>query len=330
MNNQLFADDTTDLLDEERAGIFRSLVGALLYVSHDRGDIQFAAKSLATDLSNPTTFFWAMLGRLVGYLKKHEKVSMVLTKTRPHNSLFGKLGGAEPDDDSVLLESFSCHYVSGNLIYSSSRSQKAISLSSTESEWYAAISTSIDSLHLKHILQFLFDQDCKVVLRVDNSAVISISAKLGTARLKHIEGKLLWLQSKVSSKQLELRSVGTSFNVADVGTKGLNRVRHLVMIFLLGMQEDDVMLGEKEYEELCCQDFMKKQQKKTIYRAGMKPSLTAAIWMAMAQVADSMPVEQPLFVKALSFGWRSLLVLFVLCVFYLLLVATYISYAEKT
>ena len=103
VNNQLYADDTADPLDEERAGSFRSLVGALLYVSHDRRDIQFAAKSLATDLSNPTTFSWAMLGRLVGYLKKHEKVSMVLTKTRPHNSLFGKLGGAEPDDDSVLL-----------------------------------------------------------------------------------------------------------------------------------------------------------------------------------------------------------------------------------
>ena len=110
------------------------------------------------------------------------------------------------------------------MVYTTSRSQKAISLSSTESEWYAAVSTTIDALYIRHILQFLLSEPPEQVLRVDNTAAIAISTKLGTSRLKHIEGNLLWLQSKVSSQIVNLRSVSIHYNVADVGTKGLSQV----------------------------------------------------------------------------------------------------------
>ncbi len=273
---QLYAKDHTEVLDPQRASAYRSLVGAILYISHDRADIQFAAKTLASTLQSPTIHSWAMLGRVVGYLKSTERYAMEMYQTKPGMSLFGRLGDGNPESDKLLLESFSdadwdakctssgVHYIGGNMVYSTSRTQKAISLSSTESEWYAAISTTIDALYIRHILQFLFGETPEQVLRVDNTAVIAISTKLGTARLKHIEGKLLWLQTKVANQVLSLKAVRTHFNVADVGTKGLARTKHVVMCYMLGMVDGNVKVGEKEFEVLTKQQFVRRQQKAII------------------------------------------------------------------
>ena len=107
-------------------------------------------------------------------------------------------------------------------MFSTSRSQKAISWSSAESEWYAAISPAIDALHIMRIVVFLGDT-VSLVMRVDNTAVVSISTKLGTARLEHIQENLLWLQGKVSEGVLKLKAVSTNFNVADIGNKGFGK-----------------------------------------------------------------------------------------------------------
>ena len=95
--------------------------------------------------------------------------------------------------------------------------------------------------------------------------MVSISQKLGTSRLRHIEGKLLWLQTKVAEEILELKSVRTHFNVADVGTKGLGRIKHQVMCFLLGFSENNQLVGEAEFDELSKQEVLKKEQKALIF-----------------------------------------------------------------
>ena len=197
---------------------------------------------------------------------------MAMHETSPGLSLFARLGGSDAETNKLLVETFSdadwgtkstscgIHYIGGNMVYSTSRSQKAISLSSTESELYAAVSTSIDALYIRHILQFLLTEPPEQVLRVDNTAVIAISTKLGTSRLKHIEGKLLWLQSKVSSRIVNLRSVSTHYNVADVGTKGLSRVKHSVMCYLFGTEKEGVPVGEHEFEELPKQQYVRRRK----------------------------------------------------------------------
>ena len=46
--------------------------------------------------------------------------------------------------------------MNGQLVHSSSRNQHCIALSSTESECYSLVSCAIDTLYLKHILEFMF------------------------------------------------------------------------------------------------------------------------------------------------------------------------------
>ena len=307
-NAQTFAEDHTELLDAKKSEAFRSMVGALLYVSLDRGDIQFSVKQLASYLQNPTKHSWIMLGRLIGYLKQSEMYASTMYKTKLGASLFSRIANGSPDYEHVLIESFSdadwsckctssgCHYISGNLVFSTSRSQKAISLSSTESEWYAAISTAIDSLHIMHIVVFL-GGTVSLVMRVDNTAVVSISTKLGTARLKHIQGKLLWLQGKVSEGILKLKAVSTNFNVADIGTKALGRVKHLTMCYMLGLTDGGKAVGEHEYDRLCTEEVVRREERQLVRQVCSGSRSTSAarnlvlILAGMAQIGEGAPME---------------------------------------
>ena len=258
--------DTTDELDNNKASAFRSILGALLYISHERADIQYSTKSLASYLKSPTTHSWLQLGRLLGYLKFTEAFSLFLSKSSPGTSLFEKLNGVVEVSDSrahTLVETFTdsdwqgsrdlkstsaaCHFVNGNLVHSSSRTQHVISLSSTESEFYASTSASIDTIYLKNILSFLLESEVNAKLHTDNSASKQIACKLGTSRLRHISGRLLWMQSKVREGVFKIIQVGTAWNPSDIGTKLLSRDRHLMILFMLGFVCDGERIGEDQF-----------------------------------------------------------------------------------
>ena len=58
-----------ELLPQKMAEVFRSLVGIAMYVSQERFDLQYATKTLASSLKQPTRRAWCDLARLVGYMK---------------------------------------------------------------------------------------------------------------------------------------------------------------------------------------------------------------------------------------------------------------------
>ena len=85
-------------------------------------------------------------------------------------------------------------------------------------------------------------------VKVDNSATRQIANKLGTSKLRHVQGKLLWVQSQVKNGILTLKQIPTMWNPADLGTKGLNRRRHNMLLYLFGfVDEKGERVGELEY-----------------------------------------------------------------------------------
>ena len=60
---------------------------------------------------------------------------------------------------------------------------------------------------------------------MDNSATTQIANKRGNGRLRHVSGKLLWVQDKVMAKEMEVNQVGSQSRVSDIGTKPLSRRR---------------------------------------------------------------------------------------------------------
>ena len=152
------------------------------------------------------------------------------------------------------------HVLNGQIVHSSSRTQKCVSLSSTESEWYAASSGTCDGLYLHHILSFLCDGDISpLVLHTDNSAVRVLSVKLGAGRLRHIKGRLLWLQDKVASGDLQIKQVKTALNIADLNTKPLSRDRYFCLLYMFNFSAGGERVGETEYARMQTKELLKQQ-----------------------------------------------------------------------
>ena len=80
-------------------------------------------------------------------------------------------------------------------------------------------------------------------------------------RLRHIKGRLLWLQSKVASHELRIKQVKTIFNVSDVNAKPLQKDRFLGLLFLLGFTSGGMEVGADEFARLQSKELMKSQIK---------------------------------------------------------------------
>ena len=267
--------DMSDPLESSLIPVFRSILGALLYISHERCDIQFTTKCLASYLKAPTKNSWQYLGRLLGYLKGTMDYGVCMQSTNPGVSLFEKLNGSvETTNDNCLIETFTdadwqgggnakstsagCHFVNGLLVHTSSRTQHVISLSSTESEFYASTSGAIDTIYLKHICEFISEKPVVASLLTDNNASRQIANKLGTSRLRHINGRLLWLQSKIRDGKLRIAQVATQWNVSDLGTKNLSRDRHNMLLYMLSIVNSGNPVGEDIYLTCKQQEFNKR------------------------------------------------------------------------
>ena len=91
--------------------------------------------------------------------------------------------------------------------------QSCPTLSSGESEFYAAVTTTVEALHLHRLLEFL-GIPVKLRLRLVSTATRGIIQRQGCGRLKHLETRLLWLQAKHEEEP-------TQTNTADGFTKAL-------------------------------------------------------------------------------------------------------------
>ena len=125
-----------------------------------------------------------------------------------------------------------CVVWDGQLLYSSSHTQKVTSLSSCEAEYNSLVAGSATAILLQNcICHVCPDLDVKLSCLCDNAAARSLGNRQGVGRTRHIDGKLLWLQQKTQEKLLEVIPVGTRDNVSDLPTKALKPER---IEFLLG------------------------------------------------------------------------------------------------
>ena len=269
----------SDLLSPSRAAEYRSLVGIAMYLAQERFDLQYATKTLASHLQQPTKSAWNALGRLVGYLRFSEDFCLRMEQSKKGATFMEAQLKQHQEREKNTLEVFTdsdwsgsgdmkstssaVHVMNGIVIHSTSRSQKCISLSSTEAEWYAASSGVCDAYYLQHIVEFVINSSCNVlILHTDNSAVRMLSLKFGVGRLRHIRGRLLWLQQKMSTHELDIRQIPTLQNVADMNTKTHSKNRFLALMCVFGfVTSKGASVGEDELAKQQSKEALKNHVK---------------------------------------------------------------------
>ena len=85
-----------------------------------------------------------------------------------------------------------------------------MSLSSSESELHAMVSTLCDGIFLRRCLEFLTGATLEHYLCTESSSARQLATRQGVGKVKHVSGKLLWVQDVVLNKQVMLVTVNSN------------------------------------------------------------------------------------------------------------------------
>jgi histone deacetylase 1/2 len=124
-----------DLLGPEDSTNYRSMVGALQYLTLTRPDISYAVNKVCQYLHAPTTVHWTAAKRILRYVK--HTLSMGLTFMRSNSTLVSAFSDADwagCPDDRRSTGGFAVFF-GPNLISWSAKKQDTVSRSSTEAEY---------------------------------------------------------------------------------------------------------------------------------------------------------------------------------------------------
>ena len=239
--------DKSEELSAHDGSVYRSCVGILLYLSPDLPQCQYVIRYLSTFSSKPTQKTMIVLKHLVGYLAGHADQHVSLRWKGIHSGLLKDYECEEPvlevfsdadwasDRDTRRSVSGAAIFFGGCLVYSSSRTQKIVSLSSAESETYAAASAAMDAILIRAIISWMLQSTILMCLYIDSSAARGILSRRGVGRLRHLSCRVLWLQDLVGEKLLMVKAVLGAINPSDIATKRLSISRLESLLYLFGI-----------------------------------------------------------------------------------------------
>ena len=279
-------EDSTPGLTTKDASAYRSVVGLLLYLARDRPDLMFSVKEVAASMSCPTLCALQRLRKLVGYLKGSGDFGIKLIPPEFGHGRWKQ--GAEcfwvvetfSDADWAANKSHrrstSCavHFINNSLAYASSRTQRVVALSSAESELHSMVSGCSDAIFIKRCLQFLVPEDIEHIHWVDNSAARQLVSRQGVGKIRHLSGKILWIQNLVLQSELVVGQIPTEWNCSDIGTKALQKARLLVLLNMMKAMDPEShdMLGQEEFEQ-AAQKFEGQKNMKNLVKTVMRMAM---------------------------------------------------------
>ncbi|GJS61193.1 retrovirus-related pol polyprotein from transposon TNT 1-94 [Tanacetum coccineum] len=217
---------------------YRSMVGALMYLTASRPDIVHATCYCARYQAKPTEKHLTTVKRIFRYLK--DSINMGLWY--PKDTGFELTAFSDSDHagclDSRKSTSGGIQFLGGDKLVSwSSKKQDCTSMSSAEAEYVSLSACCAQVLWLRTQLTdygFHFD---KIPMYCDSKATIAILCNpVQHSRTKHIDVIYHFIKEQVEKGIVELFFVGTEYQLADLFTKALSEDRFKYLVRRLGMR----------------------------------------------------------------------------------------------
>lgn len=226
---------------------YKQLVGALLYLaSCTRPDLAYSVGVCARFGSNPGMVHWQALKHTLRYLAGTRKLGLVYNHQPaegvPQNCMHGYVDGDWGGDPDTRRSTSGYIYMSyGGPVSWSSKRQSSVSLSSCESEYYAAAEAAKESVWLIRLLQDLGINDVSLETKGDLSEKEYMGEKpmtifednVGCIHLsknpvahkssKHIEIRYHFVRERVRDGTIKLVYIPSSENLADICTKSTRK-----------------------------------------------------------------------------------------------------------
>jgi len=176
------------VLGLEDATRYRSIVGALQYMTLTRPDISFAVNKVCQYLHSPTTLHWTAAKIILRYLRHTLGVGLKIQKSMSMLvSGFSDADWAGCVDDRRSTGGFAV-FLGSNLISWSARKQATVSRSSTEAEYKSVANATAEIMWVQKLLEELGVKTPKAArLWCDNIGATYLSANpVFHARTKHM------------------------------------------------------------------------------------------------------------------------------------------------
>jgi histone deacetylase 1/2 len=202
---------------------YRSIVGALQYLTLTRPDISFSVNKVYQFLHAPTTSYWTVAKRILRYIKGTLKVRLTFQKSSSSLlSAFSNADWAGFLDDRRSTRGFAIFF-GPNLISWSACKKTIVSRSSNEAEYKDFANATAEVIWVETLLGELgITLKGKLCLWCDNLGATYLSVNhVFQARMKHIEVDFLFVRERVADKLLDIRFISSKDQVTDGFTKAL-------------------------------------------------------------------------------------------------------------
>lgn len=213
---------TTSPLMKDPA-LYRSIAGALQYLTLTRPDLAFAVNLACQYMHSPTEAQFVALKRILRYIKGTLSYGLHIRDGPLRLSAFSDADWAGDTVDRRSTTGF-CVFFGQNPVSWCAKKQHTVARSSTESEYRSLAHTAAELSWLQILFKDIgFFLSTRPLIWCDNISAISLASNpVFHARTKHIEVDYHFVRERVLRKDLDIRFVSTQEQVADIFTKGLH------------------------------------------------------------------------------------------------------------
>jgi len=218
---------------------YQRLVGKLIYLSHTRPDISYAASLVSQFMHCPSKDHMDAVGRILQYLKSAPGRGLMFLK----NGHLDIEGYTDADWAGNLFDRKSTSgyftFVGGNLVTWRSKKQKVVALSSAEAEFRGMAKGLCELLWIRRLLSEIgFTPKSGMNLYCDNKAAIAISQNpIQHDRTKHIEIDRHFIKQNLEEGVICFPFVRSEDQLADMLTKAVSNKNFRDSLNKLGIED---------------------------------------------------------------------------------------------
>ncbi|GKE14312.1 retrovirus-related pol polyprotein from transposon TNT 1-94, partial [Tanacetum coccineum] len=216
---------------------YRSMIGALMYLTSSRPDIVHATCLCARYQAKPTEKHLKEVKRIFRYLRGTVNTGLWYTK----DSGFELTGFSDADyagcKDTFKSTSGGAQFLSEKLVSWSSKKQDCMALSTAEAEYLSLSACCAQVLWMRTQLTDYSFHFNKIPIYCDSKSSIAISCNpVQHSRTKHIDVRYHFIKEHVEKGTIELYFVKTDYQLDDLFTKALPVYRFNYLVRRLGMR----------------------------------------------------------------------------------------------
>ena len=202
---------------------YRSLAGALQYVTFTRLDITYAVQQICVHMHDPREPHLTALKCLLRYLRGTVDYGLLLHRSSSTELVvYTDADWAECSDTRRSTSGYAV-FLGGNLVSWSSKRQSVVSRSSAEAEYRVVANGMAEASWLRQLLAELHcPLSRSTLVYCDNVDAVYLSTNpVQHQRTKHVEIDLHFVRDRVAIGDVRVLHVPTTSQFADIFTKGL-------------------------------------------------------------------------------------------------------------